>query len=82
MSVEVLTPVLGLVASINTFTTAYNYPRFYNSAQPYGLSGSGEFTCYKREHNYTAFTYNTGNGNDGVAAEVNATLFNRISLAT
>ena len=56
------------LAFINTLTTSNNYPIFYK--QPAGFSNSGQYTCYKREHNYTAWTYSTGNGNDGVAAEV------------
>ena len=70
MTVKVITPGLGLVASANTFTTANNYPVFYDSAHKYGLSGSGQYTCYKREHNYTAWSFNTGY-NDGIPSEVN-----------
>ena len=70
MAVKVTTPGLGLVASVNTLTTANNYPVFFDSAHKYGLSGSGQYTCYKREHNYTAWSFNTGY-NDGIPAEVN-----------
>ena len=70
--IQVTTPGLSgqLVAFINTLTSANNYPIFYNPKQPFGFSNSGQYTCYKREHNYSAWTYSTGNGNDGVAAEV------------
>ena len=70
MSIKITTPGLGLVAFVNTLTTANNYPVFYDTIHKYGLSGSGQYTCYKREHNYTAWSFNTGY-NDGIPAEVN-----------
>ena len=59
----------GNLASVNTLTTSNNYPIFYNKKVPFGFSSSGQYTCYKREHNYTAWSYNTGY-NDGIPAEV------------
>ena len=50
-----------------------NYPIFYDLKHPFGYSNSGQYTCYKREHNYTAWAYSTGY-NDGIPAEVNKAL--------
>jgi len=63
-------PQLSGSVVITRYQTAYNYPLFYDSLHPQGYSGSGTYTCYKREHNYSAWSYHTGSGNKGVIAEV------------
>ena len=75
MRVQVTTHGLSLVASMNTLTTANSYPVFYDSVHKFGFLGSGQYTCYKREHNYTAWSYNTGYSY-GVPSEVINTSIN------
>ena len=55
---------------VTTFLHANNYPLFYDNAHPRGLSGSGRYTCYKRQHYYQPWSYYTGYGNPGVVAQV------------
>mmetsp|Transcript_14561 Transcript_14561/g.13160 ORF Transcript_14561/g.13160 Transcript_14561/m.13160 type:complete len:1479 (-) Transcript_14561:145-4581(-) len=59
--------------AMTTLTTSNNFPIFYNKKTIYGFSNSGIYTCYKREQNYLALSYRTGNLNPGVASEVDAT---------
>jgi PBP superfamily domain len=54
--------------SVNTLTTSNNFPIFHSKTT--GYLNSGVYTCYKREHNYSAFNYFTGQGNLGVVATV------------
>lgn len=58
------------MVSLNVLTTANNFPIFYDLKHRSGYSNSGRYTCYKREQNYSAFSYQTGQGNIGVLSEV------------
>lgn len=54
---------------ISLLTSSQNQPIYYSNIGS-GSSGAGLWTCYKREHNYTSWSYNTGQLNAGVLAEV------------
>lgn len=63
---------LGYVGSVGVtnFLHAKNFPLFYDSAHPQGYANSGRYTCYRRDMNMEPLNYYTGNGNQGVIAEV------------
>jgi hypothetical protein len=50
-----------------------NYPRFYSATYRPGYAlnaNSGEYTCYKRGHNYKPWSYVTRAGDLGIGSEV------------
>ena len=61
---------IGNSVIISTLQHGSNYPVFYDSSHPQGFGNSGKYTCYRHDHNLTAWSYYTGSGNPGVVAEV------------
>jgi ABC-type phosphate transport system substrate-binding protein len=57
-------------AFVTAFLAYNNYPCFYDSSHPTGFSKSGRYTCYRRQQNFTAWSYFAGASNPGVVAEV------------
>ena len=58
------------LVGVSTFLHASNYPLFYDAAHPAGFQSSGKYTCYRHDHNLTAWSYYTGQSNLGVVAAV------------
>ena len=65
----------GQVA-LTTYLSYNNYPLFYDNTHRSGLAGSGRYSCYRSQDNLDSWSYYTGNGNQGVAAQVNIFMLN------